>query len=253
MSCIDKTSYFSELLLPYAEGGLNSLTREEVSEHLAECSYCASKVNEICAFLKFIPLIDKNIWGKKSECPSADELIKLTDSPSKISGDNIKEIKQHLLECFRCNDLLKRLVELRKQMQHKEFETMSLMPEKLKKRISTFVDNRVRSGAAKGEPVIINLHNVLKNIPSDTIYQLTHRKIPQEQRKIPFLEKEIYGILNDKSGKPIRRECISLIRNNKILYQIRTSPLGAFYFKNLSQGFYEINVRNNKTLMILKD
>jgi hypothetical protein len=252
MACTNRSGGFEDMLLRYAEQGIDPINRGKLMGHLKECAGCRAKLDDIRHFLNLIGSIDPSALGDKTPCPAAEELVALSESPKTISPARIDEIKKHLIECFHCNEHLRRLVALNKQLGRSDFIQQNPMPAALRKKLFRLVRERVMSGAASGEPVAIRLDGGPGMIPADACLAGTGRAAQPGQREIPAVREEISGAVADSSGKPVREEWISLVRNGVPVCRMRTNRIGGFRFKNLVQGFYEIRVRSNSVTVILK-
>ena len=218
------------MLLDFAEKNLAPHDRSALAAHLQECAHCRAALSDIHQFLYITGFLDKNAWGAKSECPSPDELVALSESPRNLEPERLEEIKRHLLECYHCNEELKKLISASKQMKKPEFETKREMPDRLKAVLKRAVRDRVRTGAASGEPVFISVEGALNSVKARKFLSATGREAPPGQESVPLTTPVLSGTVTSKSGSPVPGEWVSLFRNNRRTMRLRTSRSGYFRF-----------------------
>jgi anti-sigma factor RsiW len=250
MPCTDEKKHFPELLLQYSEQGLDPITRNEVRIHLEQCGYCQARMEEILQFMDILHHVDKRVRGDKSACLSPEELVSLADSPKTFPPDRLPAVKAHLVECMACNELFKKLLNLNKQSLQRSFETEREMPAPMKSRLARMVGERVKTGAATGGKVSIVFDAAAKSAAARDVAEISGRAVPPDQDRVPLLENQVSGTALDSSGAPVPREWIVLERNGADVYKVRTNLLGRFTFKNLHQGFYELQCRRGRALVI---
>jgi len=252
MECTDKTGRFREMLLDFAEKRLSPSERAELAAHLTRCEHCRASLTDIHQFLYAASFMDKKAWGGKSPCPSSEELVSLSESRGGISRERLDEIKKHLLECFQCNDQLRKLMSARRTMEKDGFAETAEMPDRLKSALKRVITDKVRSGAASGEPVEISFSPLAGQADARACASATGRKPPAGQDSVPVLDGRILGSVSSPSGEPVPREWVELVRNNRRLCRVKTTRRGTFRFEKPVQGFYEIRIRDHGTLVIVR-
>ena len=242
-----------DALLDYAQGALDAEMRREVSRHLEQCPECRARLREMIMFHSLFSSVEKSVWGDKGPCPDPEELALLSETPSLLDKERIKFIKKHLSECVRCSDEFRRLAGITKSVQSPNFVKTYPVPQRLMARISRIVSDRVKSGAAAGEPAVIALDKPPLFATYTAVRDATGRDVPQHQDNVPVFGGPLTGRLLSLKGDPLRGEWISLLRNNVPYYRIRTGKLGEFYFSGLRQGFYELAARDARLLVVFFD
>ena len=251
MNCTDRTGIIRDKLLRYAESGGDPVDRGKLAGHLAECAHCREMLTDMRLFLQLASMLDTSAWGGKTSCPDSEELVQLSESPRGLEPVRLDGIKQHLLECHSCGELLKKLIGVNKETVKHGFESNRPVPPKLKSSLGRIVRDLVRSGAVSGDPLVFSFKDHKCLVPADACAAITGRRPPQEQDSVAVTGIEIRGSIEDESGRPASGEKVGLRRNGKIIYTIRANARGGFTFKNLPQGFYEVHARGQHSLVIV--
>lgn len=92
MTCFDEKKLYE-----YLDSILNTREKEEVENHLKECSVCQKKVAELKVFEKDL----KRFWKEfRKKCPSPEEMYEY--SLGKLSKEDAERISRHLNMCHIC-------------------------------------------------------------------------------------------------------------------------------------------------------
>ena len=239
----------TEALLDYAQGALDAATRREVARHLEQCPECRMRMREAVMYHNLFASVEKSVWGEKGPCPEPGELSLLSETPALLPPERMEFIKKHLSECVRCGGEFRRLAGITKKMRVPDFVKAYPVPDRLMARIGRVVGERVRTGAAAGDPAVIVLDEAPAYAAAAAI-ETAGRAAPPGQDRVPVFRGPITGALLSPAGAPLRGEWVLLMRNQASLFRIRSGRLGEFGFAGLIQGFYEVAARDARRLVI---